>query len=94
MNSYDILKLCTTLRQDSNKLRAAFIEAEANRDAAWRWYEALSDEEYKAQADEAEAKVAKADSVYTLTGEKLDACKTALDYAEKLWRELSFLEEC
>lgn len=76
----------------SDKLREEYDKADEADRAAWKWYEALTEEEYTAIAREADFKVEESSKACRRLREYLESVETAIKLMEKLESEIQYLE--
>lgn len=90
----------TTLWEDRNALyklsdtlREQLEAAEDADEAAWAWYESLSEEAYFAIADEADDKVKNTSEACRRLRERVESVEASIKLIEKLEDEVQFLEQ-
>lgn len=76
----------------SDKLREEYDKADEADRAAWKWYEALTEEEYTAIAREADFKVEESSKTCRRLREYLESVETAIKLMDKLEDEIQYLE--
>lgn len=76
----------------SDVLREELEAAEDADEAAWAWYEALTEEEYTAIASEADSKVEESSKACRRLRECLESVETAIKLLGKLEDEIQYLE--
>ena len=76
----------------SDKLREEYDKADETDRAAWKWYEALTKEEYTAIASEADLKVEESSKACRRLRECLESVETAIKLLGKLEDEIQYLE--
>lgn len=94
MRAFDIyLFQFEKLAAKRDELAAAVEEADEADCEAWKWYEALTDEEYRACKAEAEARVNDTHEKYKRLKGQLEAIEEAITNANRLYEQMEFLEE-
>ena len=92
MNSYDCYTLRHNLYTKSEALRAELDEAEDADREAWNWYDSLTEEEYRACADEADRKVDETSVRCRILRTYVDEVEIALRRLESVENSLGYLE--
>lgn len=77
----------------SDKLREEYDKADEVDRAAWKWYEALTEEEYTTIAREADFKVEESSKTCRRLREYLKGVEAAIKLMEKLEDEIRYLEQ-